>query len=101
MSDEAVDDSLAAPKLIPDCFVGSKMIEKYFTGLYPDENILYFNEDFGDAVFNYGEIGITDIDLNNINLDSNFDEDDPGTIIHVRLFVWQIKFEKRKALKKI
>ena len=37
--------------------------------------------------------------LNNFNV-TNYDEDDPETIIHVRLLVWHIKFEKRKALKK-
>ena len=64
------------------------------------ENILYFDEDFGNVVFNCNEMGILNIDLNNISLDNNFDEDDPGTIIHVRLLAWHIKFEKRKALKK-
>ena len=33
------------------------------------------------------------------NLDNNFDEDDPDTII-LRLLAWHIKFEKCKALKK-
>ena len=42
MCDEVVDDSLAATKLIPDWFVTSKMIEKLYTALYTDENILYF-----------------------------------------------------------
>ena len=32
--------------------------------------------------------------------DVDFVEDDPKTIIHVRLFVWPNKFEKRKALQK-
>ena len=50
--DEAVDDSLAALKLISDWSVTSKMIKKLFTGQYADENILYFNEDSGDAIFN-------------------------------------------------
>ena len=40
------------------------------------------------------------IDLNNINLDNNFDEDDPDTVILIRLLSWHIKFEKIKALKK-
>ena len=39
--DEAVNDSLAALKLIPNWFVASKMIKKLFTALYVDENILY------------------------------------------------------------
>ena len=37
---EAVDDSIATLKLIPDWFVKSKMIKKNFTALYIDENIL-------------------------------------------------------------
>ena len=41
------------------------------------------------------------IDLNSINLDdTNFEEDDPDTIILIRLLDWHIKFEKRKELKK-
>ena len=39
--------------------------------------------------------------LNNINLDvTDYEEDDPDTIIFIRLLAWLIKFEKRKALKK-
>ena len=41
------------------------------------------------------------VNLNNINLDNNFDEDDPDTIILIRFLAWQIKFEKRKELKKM
>ena len=83
MRDVSVDDSLAALKFIPDWFVTSEMIKKRFTALYAGEKILYFNEDFDDAVFN--EMGIVNIDLNNINLDNYCDEDDPDTIIFIRL----------------
>ena len=77
------------------------MIKKLFTALYADENILYFDEDFGNVIFNCNEIGILNIDLNCINLDdNNFDEDDPDTVIYVRLLSWHIKFEKLKAFKK-
>ena len=86
MCDEAVDDSLAALKLVSNFFVTSKMIKKLFSALCTDENILYFNEDSGNVVFSYNEMGIHNIDLNNINLDNNFDEDDLDTIIHTRLF---------------
>ena len=42
------------------------------------------------------------MDLNDISLeDTNYDKDGPDTIIHVRLLVWHIKFEKRKALKNV
>ena len=101
MCDEAVDDFLPTLNFVPNCFVTSKMIKKLFTALYADESILYFDEDFGNVVFNCNEMGILNIDFNCINLDdSNFEEDDPDTIIHIRHLSWHIKFEKRKALKK-
>ena len=82
-----VHESLAALKLIPDGFVTCKMIKKLYIALYTDENILYFNEDSGNVSFCCNEIGILNIDLNNINLDNNFDEDDPDTIILIRLII--------------
>ena len=100
MWDKAVDDPLGALKLMPYWFVTNKMIKKLFTALYADENILYFNEDSGNVVFSCNEMGILNIDLNNINLDHNFDADDSDTIILIRLLVWQIKFEERKELKR-
>ena len=45
-------------------------------------------------------MGILNIDLNNINIDNNFDEDDPDTIILLKLLRSNIKTEKLKALKK-
>ena len=98
MCDEAVDDSLAALKLIPDGFVTNKMIKLFYTASYADENILYFNEDFGDGTFCYDEMGVLSVNLININLDNNFDEDNPDTIIFIKLLAWHIKFGKHKAL---
>ena len=37
-------------------------------------------------------MGILNIDLNNINLNNNFDEDEAETIILIRLLTWYIKF---------
>ena len=69
------------------------MIKILFTAFYADENILYFNEDSGNVVFTCNGMGILNIDLDNINLDDiNYDEDDPDTIILVRLLVSHIKF---------
>ena len=78
----------------------AKWLKKLFTALYTDENILYFNEGSGDVVFNCNGMGILNIDLNNINRDNNFDENDPDTIVLIRLLSWHIKFEKREELKK-
>ena len=43
---------------------------------------------------------ILSVDLNNINSDNNFDENDPEIIILIRFLAWYIKFEIRKGLKK-
>ena len=100
MSTKAIDDFLEVLKFIPDQLVTSKMNKKPIA-LHADDNILYFNEDSGDAVFSCNEMGILSKDLNNINLDDiNYDEDDPDTIIHIRPLTWHILFEKRKALLK-
>ena len=40
MCDEAVNDSQAGLKLVPDWFVTSKIIKNLFNALYVDENIL-------------------------------------------------------------
>ena len=40
MWDETADDSLAALKLIPDWFVTSKMINKFFTPFHADDTLL-------------------------------------------------------------
>ena len=98
MCDKAVDDSLAALKLILNWFVASKMTENLYTDLYTDENILYFNEDSGDVVFSCNEMSSLNIDLNNIYLHNNINEDKPDTIILIRLLACHIKFGKRKKL---
>ena len=46
------------------------------------------------------EIGILSVNLNNINLGNNLDEDISEIIILIKHLGWNIKFEKRKALKK-
>ena len=95
--DKAVDDSLAALKVIPVWFVTSKMIKNPFAVLYTGELILYFNEDSGNVMFSCNGMGILNIDLNDINLDNNFDEHGPDTIIHTRILASYIKFEKTQS----
>ena len=66
-----------------------------------DENILYFNGNSGNVVFVSIEMSILNIDLNNINLDNNFDEVGSDTVILIKLLAWHIKFEDTKNLTKI
>ena len=101
MCNKAVHDCLAALKLAPDWFVTRKMIKKIFTVLYVDENILYFNGDSSNVVFNYNETSIRNIDLNCIKLgDNNFDKDDPEIIIMSDFWQGISNLKKRKAFKK-
>ena len=96
MCNNAVDDSLAVLRLVPNWFVTTEL----FIAMYADENILCFNEDSGHDAFFFNYMGILNIDFNNIKFDNNFDEDDPHTIILVRILAWHIKSKKREALKK-
>ena len=91
---------LVALKLIPDWFVTSKIIKKLFTALYADEDILYFNEDSGNVAFSCNEMDILNLDLNNINLDTNFDKCNPDIIVLIKLLDWHINFVKREELEK-
>ena len=63
------------------------MIKKRYTNLYTDVNILYFNEDSGNIAFSCNEMGNRNRDINNINADNNFGENDPDTIIIIRLLL--------------
>ena len=74
--DKAVDDHLAALKLILDWFATCKTIKELDTALCADENILYFNEGSVNAICCCDKIGILNIDISNINLDNNFDQFD-------------------------
>ena len=58
--------------------------------LYSLMMILFLNEHSGNVTFSIDEMGILSVDL---TLSVNFDEDDPDTIIHVRLLAWCNRFE--------
>ena len=73
-------------------------IEEHYTALYADNGLFFSNEDSGTITIFCNEMGIFGVNLNNINLDNNFDEDDSDTIILSRLLAWHSK--KYKTLKK-
>ena len=103
MCDKTVDISLGTLKIIPNWFVTKKWLKNSLRFLRRLRRLPslqnYSNEDSGNVVFNCNEMGILNIDINNINLGNNFDEDDSDTNILIRLSAWHIKFEKPKALK--
>ena len=85
MCDEAVDDCLAALKIIPDWFVTSTIFNKLDNALHANDDTLFYDEDFDKVTFiaNQRHILVVDIDKNNLDNDNNFDEDDLDTITHV------------------
>ena len=54
--------------------------------MYADDGLLFNGQNSGDVIFCCNEMGILSVNLNNINLDNNFDKDDPNTIILIKLF---------------
>ena len=88
MCDEAVDDCLAALKFVPDGFVTRKMFEKFDNALQDNDDILFNNKDFKKVtiIACHRHIFAADLDKIKLDNDNNFSEDDPDTIIHVR--VW-------------
>ena len=52
-----------------------------------NRDFLFFDKDFSKIKFFANQMGLLALDFNKINLDdgNDFDEDDPETIIHVRL----------------
>ena len=87
-------------KLFATGLLQIKWLKELFTDLYADENILYFNKDSCNFVSNCNEMGILNTDLNNINLDNNFDKDDPDIIILATLLARHIRVENAKDFKK-
>ena len=82
MCNKTVDNFLPALEFVPDWFVTSKMIKTLFAALYTDDNIL-FDKYSGDTRFCWNQMVILSLDHNNMNLDdTNYDENDPETILY-------------------
>ena len=62
--------------------------------MYADDGLLIFYEDSGDVAFCWNEMDILSVNLNNINLDDNFAEDDPDVVVLIRLLAWRSNFKK-------
>ena len=69
------------------------MIKKLYTALCADDGFLFFDKDSG-VTFCCNEISILSVNLNNINLDNNFDEDDPKVFSR---FLHSLRFSQVSA----
>ena len=65
------------------------MIKRLDYSLFVNSDIILIKENFNNLTIFCGEMDILSVDLDKINIDdTNFDEDDPETIIHVWLMAW-------------
>ena len=63
----------------------SKMLERIRHVLFSNDDIVFFDEDFGSVTFFTNQMGIFSVDLYKIYFDNvNFYENDLENIIHVR-----------------
>ena len=87
MCDNVVDTCMPALKLVPDWFVTSKIIKKLDNTVFSNGDIFFRDVDSNIITFLSDDMGFHTIDLNIIIFDGgNFDEDEPETIHHARLY---------------
>ena len=98
--DKAIDDFLPALKFVHDWFVTNKMLENYSNVVFSNDDIvllikiLIFFTLFSDSM------GLNTLNLDNANVEHDkFDEDDPETIVHVRITACRNRYKQRKAFK--
>ena len=72
-------------------------MKKFHDALLANDDILFVNESFNKVTFVASQMHILAVDLNEINLD----EDDPDTIVNVRLWRGIIYLKNVTHLKKI
>ena len=79
------------------------MIKKLDEDLFSnDATTIFVKVGSNHVTFFSDEMGVLGEDLNNINLDHvNFDEDNPETIIHVRLLACRNRFKQCKISKEL
>ena len=80
-----------------------KCLKTFMILFLGNEDLLLLNADFNKITFFTNEMDLPSVDLDKVNFDddNNFYEDDPESIIHVRLLAWHNKFKNTKLLKKI
>ena len=57
-------------KSVPDWVVTSKIIKKLHITLFTVDDVLFFDDDSCNVSFSSDDMGILNVDLNNINLDN-------------------------------
>ena len=95
--DKAFDFYLITLKLVRDCFVTYKMLEKLDNSIFSNDDIFFHDVNSNIIIFLSNDMSFNTIILNNINLDDddNFDKDDPEIINLLRLMDWCNRYINR------
>ena len=71
------------------------MLKKLDDVVLSNDNIVFINEDSDNVTIFSDDMGLNTLCLGKINLDDdNFDDDDPDTIVHVRLMDWCNRYNR-------
>ena len=101
MCEKAADAYLTSLKLVPDYFDTNKIFEKLNKTVLSIDDIELDHIETDVTTYFSNNMDLNIIDLNDINFDdNNFDEEDPETIIHVRLTAWCNRYKQHKAYEK-
>ena len=85
----------------PNWFVMNKFPDKLDNVEFCNDGIDLPDIDSHFATFFSDEVSVITMNFNNINLDdNNFDEEDPETIIHVRLIAWCNRYNQARCITK-
>ena len=85
-------------QFVHNWFVTNNMIKKLDDAVLSIDGKVFFNEDSINFTFYSGEICTLSLDINNMNLDdANFSEDNPETIVYVRLLDQYNRFKQGNA----
>ena len=69
--------------------VKNKMLEKRDDVVFANDDIVFINWDYDNVSCFGDDMALVNINVNNVSLDDdNFDDDDPKTVIHVRIMAW-------------
>ena len=100
---KVVDSNLLASKFVPDWFVTSKMIEKFNSAVFSNDDIDFGDLDSDFVTFFSNDIGLNSIIFDNINLDDDnyFDDFIQKLLIMFVLWLGIIDISNAKHLKKI
>ena len=77
------------------------MLKKLYNDVFFNDYVVFLKAEFDNVTVFSDDMGLLNVDLNNVSLDdTNFDNHDSETTIHVKFMAWCIWYKKCKTCKK-